>query len=264
MTTTFGEAALGGITPLRRAIKARLAPLERTNGVALSGTPYRLSRLVALCGCVWRNLRSMCAGGADVAICAANIFVDSTATFVGGTSLSAPLSMGSWARIESSHGNQLGFASPLIYQPANGALTLPSPWFNNVIRRRQRPLHRSSGVTGLGSWDILVVNHNIPLPIPSSIASRTAGNGPTAERRGETPDSPPTSLPMIKDRKYLCEAYIFGLICDTSSSNSNSWVIDLLGRVFRRPLNAAHFRGIVQEVAGGASMAGTKLQKLDV
>ncbi len=54
---------------------------------------------------------AMCAGGSELAICAANIIVDGTATLVGGTSLSSPLSIGSWARIESSHSNKLGFAA---------------------------------------------------------------------------------------------------------------------------------------------------------
>jgi pseudomonalisin len=112
---------------------------------------------------------SMCAGGAEVAICAANVFVDGTATLVGGTSLSSPLSMGSWARIESSHGNQLGFAAPLIYQLANGAPTLTSPWFNDVILGGNGLYTALPGydyVTGLGSWDILVVNQNIPTTYP--------------------------------------------------------------------------------------------------
>jgi pseudomonalisin len=112
---------------------------------------------------------SMCAGGADVAICAANVFGDGTAELVGGTSLSSPLAMGSWARIESSHGNKLGFAPPLIYQLANGAPTLSSPWFNDVITGSNGLFTGLPGydyVTGLGSWDILVVNQNIPTTYP--------------------------------------------------------------------------------------------------
>lgn len=34
---------------------------------------------------------------------------------VGGTSLSAPLALGTWARIESSYANRIGFASPVLY-----------------------------------------------------------------------------------------------------------------------------------------------------
>ena len=65
---------------------------------------------------------SMCGGGAFLAICA-TVFVDGTATLVGGTRLSSPLAMGAWARIETSHKNKLGFAAPLIYQLANGGPT---------------------------------------------------------------------------------------------------------------------------------------------
>lgn len=40
---------------------------------------------------------------------------------VGGTSLSAPLATGTWARSESAHNNSLGFAAPLIYTMAEGS-----------------------------------------------------------------------------------------------------------------------------------------------
>jgi subtilase family serine protease len=112
---------------------------------------------------------SMCAGGAEVAICAANVFVDGTATLVGGTSLSSPLAMGAWARIETSHKNKLGFAAPLIYQLANGAPTLTSPYFNDVIIGGNGLFTALPGydyVTGLGSWDIYEINKEIPSSYP--------------------------------------------------------------------------------------------------
>jgi len=112
---------------------------------------------------------AMCAGGTELSICAANIIVDGSAELVGGTSLSSPLSMGSWARIESSHGNKLGFAGPLIYQLANGAPTLTSPDFNDVILGGNGLFTALPGydyVTGLGSWDIKVVNKLIPTTYP--------------------------------------------------------------------------------------------------
>jgi pseudomonalisin len=112
---------------------------------------------------------SMCAGGAEVAICAANIFVDGTATLVGGTSLSSPLAMGAWARIETSHKNKLGFAGPLIYQLANGGPTPSSPDFNDVIiggNGLYTALPGYDYVTGLGSWDILKINQTIPTSYP--------------------------------------------------------------------------------------------------
>ena len=108
-------------------------------------------------------------GGAELAICAANIFVDGTATLVGGTSLSSPLAMGSWARIECSHSNKLGFAGPLIYQLANGGPTPSSPYFNDVILGGNGLFTALPGydyVTGLGSWDISVINKKIPSTYP--------------------------------------------------------------------------------------------------
>jgi pseudomonalisin len=97
---------------------------------------------------------SMCAGGAFLAICAANIF---------------PLAMGAWARIESAHKNKLGFAGPLIYQLANGGPTPSSPYFHDVIVGSNGLFSNLPGydyVTGLGTIDILVVNQKIPSTYP--------------------------------------------------------------------------------------------------
>jgi len=118
---------------------------------------------------------AMCAGGSEVAICSANVYVAGVVTLVGGTSLSSPLSLGSWARIESAHNNALGFASPLIYQLANGAGTgtLPnSTIFNDVelgcnsVFATNCALPGYDYITGLGSWDIYQVNKNIPTTYP--------------------------------------------------------------------------------------------------
>ena len=60
-------------------------------------------------------------GMADISMCGdnngcpADVFVDGAQTGVGGTSLSSPLSMGIWARLESHFGNSLGFAAPVYY-----------------------------------------------------------------------------------------------------------------------------------------------------
>ncbi|HET6966276.1 MAG TPA: S53 family peptidase [Acidimicrobiales bacterium] len=43
------------------------------------------------------------------------IYVNGTVTGVGGTSLSSPLMLGSWARLESGHANRLGWAPPGLY-----------------------------------------------------------------------------------------------------------------------------------------------------
>lgn len=112
---------------------------------------------------------SMCAGGSELAICAANIIVDGAATLVGGTSLSSPLAMGSWARIESAHKNKLGFAGPLIYQLASSGPPPSSPDFNDVILGSNGLYTNLPGydyVTGLGSFDIYKVSQVIPATYP--------------------------------------------------------------------------------------------------
>jgi subtilase family serine protease len=112
---------------------------------------------------------SMCAGGVGLAICSANVYVAGATELVGGTSLASPLAMGAWARIEGAHSNKLGFAGPLIYQLANGAPTLTSPYFNDVILGGNGLFTALPGydyVTGLGSWDISVINKEIPTTYP--------------------------------------------------------------------------------------------------
>ncbi|HEV2689538.1 MAG TPA: S53 family peptidase [Bryobacteraceae bacterium] len=112
---------------------------------------------------------SMCAGGAFLAICSAIVYNNGTTSLVGGTSLSSPLAMGSWARIESAHHNKLGFAGPLIYQLANGAPTLSSPYFNDVILGSNGFFSALPGwdyTTGLGTFDIFVVSKKIPSTYP--------------------------------------------------------------------------------------------------
>lgn len=77
--------------------------------------PYWQHGICALCSPA--GLR----GTADIAMCADNngcpmdVFVGGAQTGVGGTSLSSPMSMGIWARLETHFGNLLGFAGPVYY-----------------------------------------------------------------------------------------------------------------------------------------------------
>ncbi|MBV9333531.1 MAG: S8/S53 family peptidase [Candidatus Eremiobacteraeota bacterium] len=77
------------------------APYWQTNGICAGCTAGR--------------------GAADIAMCADNngcpmdVFVNGTQTGIGGTSLSSPMSMGLWSRLETHFGNKLGFAAPLYY-----------------------------------------------------------------------------------------------------------------------------------------------------
>ena len=106
---------------------------------------------------------AMCA---DPDVCGANIVVGGSQEVVGGTSLSSPLSMGSWARIESAHKNKLGFAAPLFYAMAQGINTaapaLPSViGFHDIILGNNAGYSATPGwdyTTGLGSFDISQVN----------------------------------------------------------------------------------------------------------
>ena len=60
-------------------------------------------------------------GTADIAMCADNngcpmdVFVSGAQTGIGGTSLSSPMSMGIWARLQTHFHNKLGFAAPVYY-----------------------------------------------------------------------------------------------------------------------------------------------------
>ncbi|MGA8026875.1 MAG: S53 family peptidase [Bryobacteraceae bacterium] len=106
---------------------------------------------------------AMCA---DPNVCGANIFVSGAQEGVGGTSLSSPLSVGSWARIESAHSNKLGFAAPLIYQLASGlGPDGKIKGFNDVEIGCNGAFCATPGWdynTGLGSWDIFEVNKLVP------------------------------------------------------------------------------------------------------
>ena len=56
----------------------------------------------------------------------AEIFIAGTASYYGGTSLASPLAMGVYARMQTAHGNKLGFASPRLYSLYGAADVGPS------------------------------------------------------------------------------------------------------------------------------------------
>lgn len=69
----------------------------------------------------------------------------------GGTSLASPLFVGAWARLESAHGNSLGFAAPAIYQYAS---SLP---LHDVASGNNGYYSAAAGrddATGWGSFDV--------------------------------------------------------------------------------------------------------------
>ncbi len=81
--------------------KYETAPYWQTNGICAACTAGRSIADVAMC--------------ADNNGCPMDVFVNGAQTGVGGTSLSSPMSMGIWARLETHFGNKLGFAAPVYY-----------------------------------------------------------------------------------------------------------------------------------------------------
>lgn len=95
------------------------------------------------------------------------IYVDGVATQIGGTSLSSPLAMGLWTRLQSSHASKLGFAAPKLYRlytTAQGSSALPPttvPGFHDVVVGTNGAYAATPGwdyTTGLGSWDVTALS----------------------------------------------------------------------------------------------------------
>lgn len=97
-----------------------------------------------------------------------------TPCVTGGTSLASPLSAGVWARLQSAHGNHLGFAPVWFYKNfathAAGAVNAgPPPWqpdggFHDLLSGTNGLFSATPGydyTTGLGSFDIAVLNSQI-------------------------------------------------------------------------------------------------------
>jgi pseudomonalisin len=80
----------------------------------------------------------------------------------GGTSLASPLSLGSWARLESAHNNTLGNAGPVLYALATpGAPFSTITGMTDVVLGNNGIYSATAGwdfTTGLGSFDIAAVN----------------------------------------------------------------------------------------------------------
>ncbi|HLI96637.1 MAG TPA: S53 family peptidase [Candidatus Baltobacteraceae bacterium] len=77
------------------------APYWQTNGICAGCTAGRGIADISMC--------------ADNNGCPMDVFVSGAQTGVGGTSLSSPMSMGIWARLETHFYNRLGFAAPVYY-----------------------------------------------------------------------------------------------------------------------------------------------------
>ncbi len=103
---------------------------------------------------------------ADPNATAAEIYVDGSPEGVGGTSLSSPLALGSWARLESAHGNDLGLASLdfyYLYDQVNPALgdTNAVPGFTDIVGGTNGLYTATPGydeVTGIGVLNVAALN----------------------------------------------------------------------------------------------------------
>jgi len=97
-----------------------------------------------------------------------------TPCVTGGTSLASPLAAGVWARLESTHGNHLGFAAPRLYKDfsthaAGAANAGPPPWqpdggFHDILSGSNGLFTALPGydyTTGLGSFDVSTLNAQI-------------------------------------------------------------------------------------------------------
>ncbi|WP_375480809.1 protease pro-enzyme activation domain-containing protein [uncultured Jatrophihabitans sp.] len=100
----------------------------------------------------------------------AQIYVGGAPEQIGGTSLSSPLALGLWTRLQASHGGKLGFASPklyALYTKAQGTSTLPPtsvPGFHDVVVGSNGAYTALPGydyTTGLGSWDVAALSKAI-------------------------------------------------------------------------------------------------------
>lgn len=84
------------------------------------------------------------------------IWVSGAWTQIGGTSLSSPLAMGMWTRLQSTHANRLGFAAPRFYKLYKGPLA-STPGFHDIVVGDNVPYPATPGwdyATGLGSFDV--------------------------------------------------------------------------------------------------------------
>jgi pseudomonalisin/xanthomonalisin len=114
----------------------------------------------------------------------ANIYVNGVLEYgVGGTSLAAPLFVGSWARLQSMHANTLGFPAAYLYQYGR----IPSHTaFHDVTTGSNGVYSAGAGwdyATGWGSLDVAAFNSIIG-----------GGGNPPAEPVEIVPNAPPTQF----------------------------------------------------------------------
>jgi pseudomonalisin/xanthomonalisin len=99
----------------------------------------------------------------------ANVYVGGSPEAVGGTSLSSPLTLGVWARLESAHSNALGFAALPLYRE-NGTVG-----FHDVTLGDTGPYPATPGydlATGMGTFDVSAMNGRIASAMTPAAAAK--------------------------------------------------------------------------------------------
>jgi PKD repeat protein len=96
-----------------------------------------------------------------------------------GTSMSSPLAVGAWARMQTAHCNKLGFAPPALY--ALGAPAAAATGFHDTLVGTNGEYIATPGwdyTTGLGSFDISLVDRALPAAASGCVS--TPAPAPTA------------------------------------------------------------------------------------
>jgi subtilase family serine protease len=117
----------------------------------------------------------------DPNIGGANIVVNGAQEGVGGTSLSSPLSVGSWARLQAAHGECYGFAAPIFYATFGQPYLTSALDFHDIILGDNVVYPATPGwdyTTGLGSFDIATVNGALPAISCAPEVPYSLGGGP--------------------------------------------------------------------------------------
>jgi PKD repeat protein len=109
-----------------------------------------------------------------------------------GTSLSSPLALGAWARMQSAHCNSLGFAPPVLYAlDTAGGPASSATGFNDTLLGTNGGYVAAPGwdyTTGFGTFDVKAVNDALPAaacpanqaPVAQFTASASNGLAPIA------------------------------------------------------------------------------------
>jgi subtilase family serine protease len=101
---------------------------------------------------------------ADAYLSPAVVVINGADTGIGGTSLSSPLAVGVWARMQTAHQNCYGFAAPILYSFISGELKAPAD-FHDITLGTNGLFVATTGwdfTTGIGSFDVAKVNSGLP------------------------------------------------------------------------------------------------------